>query len=251
LLLNEERRTRALVAKLEHFSKLSAEEKEVLENAISRVEQYAAGEDIVREGQRPESVHLLVAGWAGRYKVVDGSRCIMAYMIPGDLCDIQITLLSRMDHSIGALSACTVATIPRERITSIRDNQKHLDRALSWSTLVDEAILREWLVSLALRPARKRVAHLICEMLIRSRTVGLNEENSFHLPLTQIQIADTMGMTAIHMNRVLQRLRRTGAIIFDSHRMRILDFDRLAIEAEFDPTYLHLEKLPLRRGSAN
>jgi CRP-like cAMP-binding protein len=232
-------RTHSLVQKLEQFTKLSEEERTVLEACVSRIENFDAEQDIVREGDRPDAVHLLLSGWAGRYKILDGVRHIMAYLIPGDLCDIQITLLTTMDHSIGTLSPCTVATIPRDRITSIIDTQKHLARALSWSTLVDEAILREWLVSLALRPAEARMAHLICEMLLRSRAVGLADGDSFQMPLTQIQLSQTLGLSAVHMNRTIQKLRNGGVISFEGVRMTVLDWKRLTAEARFDPTYLH------------
>src|SRR5215207_4764045 len=124
----------------------------------------------------------------------------MAYLIPGDLCDIHVTLLDQMDHSIGALSRCKVAYIPRERMATLMTEHRRLSRALWWSVLVDEATLREWLVTMGQRPADKRIAHFLCEMLLRSRAVGLTEDDSFELPLTQEELDDSMGLTTVHIN---------------------------------------------------
>jgi CRP-like cAMP-binding protein len=116
-----------------------------------------------------------------------------------------------------------------------------LARALTWSMLVDEAILREWLVTLGHRPADKRVVHLICEMMLRSKAVGLTDDDSFDLPLTQEELADTMGITPVHMNRTLQALRRSDLITTRGKRVIVQDAGRLMAFADFNPNYLHQE----------
>jgi CRP-like cAMP-binding protein len=231
---------RPLVRKLEQFEKLSDREKEILEGSVERVQTFGPREDIITQGERPDHVHLLVEGWAGRYKLLpEGDRHIMAYLIPGDLCDVHVTLLRVMDHSIGALSTCKVAFIPRVRIEAIINDHQRLARALWWSTLVDEAVLREWLVTLGQRPANKRVAHLICEMLLRSKAVGLTHDDSFEMPLTQEELGDTMGLSVVHMNRTLQELRRSGLITSEGRRVVVNDVQGLMAFADFDPIYLH------------
>jgi CRP-like cAMP-binding protein len=231
-----------LITKLEQFTKLSDEEKRSVEGAIRDVRQFEARQDIIAEGERPDDVHLLLEGWAGRYKVLpDGGRAIMAYLIPGDVCDIHITLLNEMDHSIGTLSPAKIAFIPREKMDALMRKGDNLSRALMWSTLVDEAILREWLVNLGHRPADKRLAHFICEMMLRSNAVGLTDDDSFDLPLTQEELADTMGVTPVHMNRTLQALRSRNLITTQGKQVIINDVERLMEFADFNPNYLHQE----------
>ena len=240
-----------LIAKLEQFAELSDEDKRLLEDAARDVRRLEARKDIIAEGERPEEVHLLLEGWAARYKVLPGGeRAIMAYLIPGDLCDVHIALLDRMDHSIGTLTPARVAYIPRRTVEALMGRGGDLARALTWSMLVDEAILREWLVTLGHRPADKRVAHLICEMMLRSRAVGLTDDDSFDLPLTQEELADTMGITPVHMNRTLQLLRQDGLITTRGKRVTVNDAGRLMELAGFDPNYLHQQGARARPARA-
>ena len=233
-------RANPLICKLEQFTKFSDSEKRLIEDAISDIVDYAPRQDIISQGDRPEHVHLLLEGWAGRYKLLpEGERQIMAYLIPGDLCDVHVALLRQMDHSIGALSACKVAFIADKAISKMTDDHGRLSKALWWSTLVDEAISREWLVTVARRQADKRVSHLFCEMLLRSKAVGLSSDNSFELPLTQEELGDTIGLSGVHMNRTLQKLRNDGLITSQGKRLVINDLARLMEFADFDPIYLH------------
>jgi CRP-like cAMP-binding protein len=230
-----------LIRKLEQFENLSNDDKIILGDSVRKSTEFAAGHDIISQGERPKDVHLVLEGWAGRYKLLpEGERHIMAYLIPGDLCDVQVALLQQMDHSIGALSRCRIAVIPREKISAIINEHGRLARALWWATLVDEAVLREWLVTRT-RPADKRVAHLICEMLLRAKAVGLTDDDSFELPLTQEELGDTMGLSAVHMNRTLQELRGRNLISSKGKRVVVNDLSGLMSLADFDATYLHQE----------
>lgn len=245
-----------LIRKLEQFTALSEANKRTVMDAIHDVRNFAARDDIIKEGDRPDDVHLMLEGWAGRYKdLPNGERQIMAYLIPGDLCDIHITLLDQMDHSIGALSPSKVAFIPRIVMEAMLGANDGLSRALWWATLVDEAILREWLVSLGQRPADKRIAHLICEMVLRCRAVGLTGDDSFEMPITQEQFADTVGITPVHMNRSLQALRAEGLISTHGRRITVTDLDRLMNYSDFNPNYLHQVRMAtpaaVRRGGGS
>lgn len=227
-------------AKLEQFTPLTAEDKDALRAAVTTIEAFAPRQDIVSEGARPDGVHLLLEGWAGRYKTLeDGARHTMAFLIPGDLCDVQITLLDVMDHSIGALSSCRVATFGRETLATLMGENERLGAALMWATLVDEAILREWLVNLGGRKADRRLAHLLCEMLLRTQAVGQSANGKFEVPLTQEQLADSLGMSPVHVNRTLQDLRARQLIRWEGKHVRIEDVEQLMAFAGFDPTYLH------------
>ena len=229
-----------LVRKLENFTKLSDEQSRDIESAVTEVRDYGPREDIISHGDKPNHVHLMIDGWAGRYKLLpEGDRQIMAFLIPGDLCDVQVALLPAMDHAIAALSPCKVGFIPLPTISALMGRGDALSRALWWSTLMDEATLREWLVTLGRRPADKRVAHLICEMSLRCRAVGLSTDDSFEMPLNQEQLADTMGLSSVHVSRTLQELRNTGLISIERRHIVLKDLKGLMKFADFDPLYLH------------
>jgi CRP-like cAMP-binding protein len=200
-------------------------------------------EYIIREGDRPENVHVILEGFACRYKhLPDGGRQVMAYLVPGDACDLHIAILGEMDHAIGTLTACRVAYLPQKVIEDLTTERPAIARALWWATLVDEAILREWLVGMGRRAADKRLAHLLCELLIRLQAVGQATETSFDFPLTQAELADALGISTVHVNRMVQTLREDGLITLAGKHLEIPEPERLKAFAEFDPSYLHLNK---------
>lgn len=220
---------------------LPREDREWLQSLTGRVEDLTSDQDLIREGDNPETVHLILEGFAARYKMtIDGKRQIFAYLIPGDFCDLHVALLKRMDHSIGTLSPCRVATLLPSTIIEITERRPALARALWMTSLVDEATLREWLLNLGQRPARERIAHLFCEMHVRMRAVGLTTDGSFEFPLTQEELGDTTGLSIVHVNRSLKELREAGLVTMRNDRLIILDVERLKTFAGFDPAYLHL-----------
>ena len=230
-----------LFRKLSYFTDLSEDDARAIDRLCEHQITVEAKRTLIREGERPNDVYLLLEGWGYRYKLLpDGGRHILAYLIPGDLCDIHIFILKTMDHTLGLLSPARVAVIPQELILEVMDTHPRIERALWWATLVDEAVLREWLVNIGQRDAFKRVAHLFCELWMRMRAVGLANEGEFSLPLTQEELGDTMGLTSVHINRVLQRMRADGLIELDKKRLTIADPQQLMKEAEFEPNYLHL-----------
>ncbi|MCV9967806.1 Crp/Fnr family transcriptional regulator [Pararhizobium sp. BT-229] len=231
----------AFIRKLDGFLPLPAEDREWLQSLTGRVEEVTADQDLIREGDNPETVHLILEGFAARYKMtIDGKRQIFAYLIPGDFCDLHVALLKTMDHSIGTLSPCRVATLFPSTIIEIIERRPALARALWISSLVDEATLREWLLNLGQRPARERIAHLFCEMHVRMRAVGLTTDGSFEFPLTQEELGDTTGLSIVHVNRSLKELREAGLVTMRNDRLIIPDVGRLKTFAGFDPAYLHL-----------
>jgi CRP-like cAMP-binding protein len=229
----------ALIAKLKNVSVVSEADAEALRSACRSVHSVEARRDVIRDGDKPEHVHLMVEGWAARYKVLpDGSRQIMAFLIPGDFCDIHITILGEMDHGIVALTPVKVAYVERGDMDALAA-RPDLTRALWWATLVDEAVLRAWIVSLGRRDAYEATAHLFCELHQRMKNVGLVEDDQFDLPLTQEVLADALGLTPVHVNRSLKRLRRDGLIEIQQGSLAICDVQRLRKAAGFDPSYLH------------
>jgi CRP-like cAMP-binding protein len=232
-----------LIRKLERFARLSADDRRALERvAGERVRQLGPREDIIHEGDLPRHVNLILDGHACRYKVLeDGRRQIMAFFVPGDLCDLRVFVLGRMDHSIGTLSPVRLAEIPHDAIMELTDNHPRVTRALWWSALVDAATSREWTVNVGQRTAVERMAHLLCELFVRLRAVGLTRGDACELPMTQPELADALGLSAVHTNRVLQELRADGLIALRNGTLTVPDLEALQAVALFDPNYLHLD----------
>jgi CRP-like cAMP-binding protein len=234
--------TNPLLRKLMNFTQLSDEECSAVNECCNDAREFAAREDVISQGDRTGGVKLLLEGFACRYKVLeDGRRQIVAYFVPGDLCDLRVFILKRMDHSIGAVITSKVATISPENVLRLTNNYPNLTRALWWSTLVEEAVAREWIVNVGQRNALERMAHLFCELLYRFRAVGLNQGNSCTLPLTQVELAETLGLSSVHVNRTLQELRRQKLITLEGGTLTIQDLETLKEVSFFNPDYLHLD----------
>jgi CRP-like cAMP-binding protein len=171
----------------------------------------------------------------------DGSRQITAFLIPGDFCDLHVTILGAMDHSIGTITRSRVAFISRGRMEALMERPA-IARAFWWATLVDEAVLRSWIVNVGRRGAYEAIGHLMCELYVRLRSVGLTSDHCYELPLTQEEIGDALGLTPVHVNRVLQRMRGEGLISLDRGALTIHDYRRLEKASGFNPNYLHIEQ---------
>jgi CRP-like cAMP-binding protein len=209
------------------------------ERRVSRHEQ------IIREGDSPKKVFLILEGWAFRYKTLaDGKRQIVALLLPGDLCDIDVFILERMDHSIQMACDGLVTEIRVSDMLQIVEQRPAVARALWWATLVDEAILREWLANIGAREAFARVAHLFCELFTRATAVGLVQDDQVRVPLTQENIGDLLGLTPVHINRMLRQLRERALMTFDRYNLTVLDFAGLKQAAQFDGGYLHVKSGP-------
>jgi len=234
--------------RIEQRDDLSAEEKLILEEAVDRTAVAPAGSDIVREGDRPTRSTILLEGLAVRYRVLrNGSRQLTSIHVPGDFVDLQSFPLQLMDHSVGALSECSIATIPHTALERIRVGYPHLGWILWRLSLLDAAVHREWIVAMGGMPAVGHLAHLFCEMYLRMKVIGFARDYTFSLPMTQTELAEALGLSPIHVNRVLQELRSNGVIAFDGKTAKILDWDRLVDIGEFDDKHLHLHDGPRTR----
>jgi CRP-like cAMP-binding protein len=235
----------SLYLNLGQHDALSEEEKALLTGAMSVEKYVAAGEDIVSEGTRPGFSTLIIDGLAARYKVLeDGGRQFTSLQVPGDFVDLHAFLLKTMDHGITALSPCHVLAADHGKLKAITEQAPHLTRLLWLDTLVDGAIHREWIVAMGRRSKTSHLAHLICELFVRLQVVKKTRDMSFHLPLSQAQLADVLGLSVVHMNRVIGTLRRMNVINWTNHTIEILDWQRLVGLAEFDPTYLSMTREP-------
>ena len=187
-----------LVRKLEAFGRLTAAERDILERISAPSHLVGARIDLIREGDPPDGVVLIMEGIACRQKHrANGSRQITAYLVPGDACDLDVALLSRMDHTITTLSTCRVVRIPSDVVARLMAEHPAIAKTLRMANLVDEATLREWLVNVGCRSAIERIAHLFCELLVRLQVVGLASEDSYELPVTQLDLADTVGLSLL------------------------------------------------------
>ena len=233
-----------LSRKLEQFIKLSNDDRSIIYRISGeRVRRFGPREDVIREGDAPKDVYLLLSGWACRYKQLeDGRRQIVAFFLPGDLCDLNIFILKEMDHSVGTLTPATFAEIPRHTLEDVVLRHPRVAQGFWWETLVNIAIQREWTVNLGQRSAFERMAHLLCELYIRLRAVGLTKNGGCELPFTQVDLADAMGLSPVHVNRTLQELRGAGLIVLRDKWLEIPDLEAIKSAALFNPNYLHLER---------
>ena len=231
-----------ILRKLQGFGRLDDADAAALAMLEAGTRPVPAGADLICEGDRPEGMIAVIEGFACRYRLREnGARQIMAYLVPGDICDFDSSVLNRIDHAVGTLSNCRVARVAPEAGRDLR-SRPALARSLRTAALVDEAILREWIMNLGRRSAVERLAHLFCELLVRLRAVGLTFGNSYDLPITQLDLADTTGMTSVHVNRSLGELKRAGLIERTGRRLTLCDLPRLMDMAEFRPNYLHRER---------
>ena len=235
----------SLFLRLAQHDVVSDTEKTLLSEALSSVRTFAKGQDLVSAGSRPKQSTLLLNGLAARYKVLEnGARQFTSLQVSGDFVDLHAFLLKTMDHGIVALSPCRVALADHARLRAITESAPHLTRLLWLDTLIDGAIHREWIVAMGRKSKTAHLAHVLCELFVRLRVVELTDGLSFPLPLTQAEMADVMGLSVVHMNRIISALRKLKVVGWVDQTLTILDWEQLQAIAEFDPTYLSLVREP-------
>jgi CRP-like cAMP-binding protein len=236
-----------LLQRLSGLLPLSAEELQALEHCAGSTRLYRSHEELAREGESAVHIGLLVSGFAFRCRVLpDGRRQILSYLIPGDLCDARQLLMAAASHSVSTLTAANVVLFARDEILRLIERLPRIGQALCWVALIEEAIAREWLVNIGQRTALERLAHLLCEIFTRMNSVGLTDRGRCELPLTQVELADSVALSTVHVNRTLQELRRRGLVSLSSGMLEIHDFDALERLAGFNPEYLQPHRQPSR-----
>lgn len=232
-----------LIRKLESIADLTTSERAAVAALPIELRRVPKDADLVVEGSRPSACSVVIEGYAARYKITGaGERQIMSFHMLGDLVDLVSLHLEVMDHSIGSLTPMVVGLIPKEALHEVIREEPGLGSIFWRDTLIDASIFREWLVSVGKRNAHQQVAHVICELLVKMRAVGLVHagDQTFVLPFTQKDLADSQGMSAVHVNRVLQELRSDGLIGGQRNEIIVPDWDRLRAFGDFDPTYLRV-----------
>lgn len=199
---------------------------------------------LIREGDRAPAATMILNGLAYRHKVtVEGARQILSLHIPGDFVDLEGALLTVSDNNVQALTRCEVALIPRAAIIELIDNHARLGHAMWIDTLIDGSIYREWILNVGRRDALVAMCHLLCEFTRRLEVAGMAHREGYDLPMTQEQLADALGITPVHVNRILRDLDERGLIIRDKRFVRVPDWGALRAVAGFNELYLHLDQV--------
>src|ERR1700712_845511 len=232
-----------LIRKLESIATLSAEERQAIQSLPVKTRVLQPRQDIVRDGDKPSQCCLLLSGWACRYEIIgEGRRQIFSFHIAGDIPDLQSLHIGTMDHSLATLTEAVVAFIPHESMRDLTARFPGIAAILWRDTLIDAAIFREWMVGMGPRSAYERIAQFFCELYLKLQAVGLAESYRCPLPITQIDLGDALGLSNVHVNRVLMEMRGKSLITLRGNTLVIEAWDELNRVSEFDPTYLHLEK---------
>ncbi|CAN5487428.1 Crp/Fnr family transcriptional regulator [soil metagenome] len=235
-----------LVEKLSRRDELSGAERQALGALLGPERGVAAGSLIIQPGDRPTHSTFLRSGFCARYSLtVGGDRQLTEINVPGDFVDLHSLMMKQMDHGIVALSDCVIAPAQHGDLRRLTEQHPHLTRLLWLETVIDGAIHRQWLVTMGRQNAASRLAHLICELYLRLEAAGQAADQRFAVPLTQTDLGDVLGLTPVHVNRVMMELRHEALIEWKGAQVTILDWAQLAAFAEFDPTYLRLQRDPV------
>jgi len=236
----------SLVQKLSRRDDLSEDERQALGALLGPERRVAAGSLIIEPGDWTNHSTFLASGFCARYSLtLGGDRQLTEINVPGDFIDLHSLLMKQMDHGIVALSDCVVAPAPHRDLRRLTETHPHLTRLLWLETVIDGAIHRQWLVAMGRQNAASRLAHLICELYLRLEAAGQARDRRFTVPLTQVDLGDILGLTPVHVNRVMMELRHQGLIEWKGAHVAVLDWDQLAAFAEFDPIYLRLRRDPV------
>lgn len=229
-----------MVRRLERRSPLSEADRQALLRLPHTVRKLPAGGHVVRDGDTADYCCLLLSGFAYRYKISGGGgRQIISIHMAAEFVDLQNSFLRVADTSVQTLTEAEVAVIPHTAIQELALGNPAVARALWIDTLIDASIFREWVVNVGRRDSRARVAHLLCEFALRLEAAGLSRSHRYELPMTQEQLADAVGLTSVHVNRVLKQLGEEGLISRDRRTVTIEDWKRLREAGDFNERYLH------------
>jgi CRP-like cAMP-binding protein len=219
---------------------MTAAERAAYMKSLSAPKSIAKNQAIIREGDSATRCAVLLNGFAARSRVQpDGQIQILSFVLPGDICDLQSLILTPSDHSIISVMPCRIAYLPHAILRELITTHPRLGYSFWRETLIDAAIFREWMVNIASRDAYTRLAHLLCEIYTRMAMVGLIEEFRYALPLSQQLLAEATGLTVVHVNRTLKRLKAEGLVTVKPRAVAIHDWQRLAEAGQFDPRYLY------------
>lgn len=218
---------------------MTAAERGLLENMIERTEWIDKSTRLVVRGEECDQSTMLIEGFMLRTLDREGRRHAVSFHVPGDFVDLHAYALTRLDHNLDTLGRVKVGYVPHGALDAVMREKPHLARIFWFSTLLDAAMHREWIITLEQLTAPRRIAHIFAEIGRRLEMVGLGEADGFSTPLTQADLAEMCGATPIHANRAIQELRQSGIANFDRGRVAIPDRAALEDYAGFKPDYLY------------
>lgn len=222
-------------------SKLSGTEQKVVLNLPGRPARVRNRVDIVSPGQTVDQACLVTEGLVARFdQMRSGHRQTTALHLPGEMCDLHSVVQPKASWSITALTDAVVVLVPHKNLWEAALGHPNLAIAFWRDGMAQSAILAKWAGNLGRKNATARLAHLLCEMGLRSESARLGSRTNFDLPMTQEQLADAVGVTAVHVNRTLQVLRKDAGLTFKRPRVGVEDWAHLAELAEFDADFLQL-----------
>jgi len=225
--------------KLGAFVALSDEELAAIERLHGRRKTFAAGRDMVHQGEVNQSAYILASGWACSYKLLSGgTRQIVDFQIPGDFLGLRSVLFRTADHNIEPVTRVEASEVLASDLQDTFSRTPRLATAMLWAASRDEAMVVEHLVGIGRRDAKERTAHFLLELGARLKLVGLGTALGYACPLSQYMLSDALGMSAVHINRVLRELREDGLVTFQQGKVTVHDLDRLVAFADFDKSYL-------------
>jgi len=237
--------TAPLIRKLDSLGRLSADERESVEAMPLVGKELTPGQQIELEGTEPSRCCLVVEGLLRRYSIVsNGNLQTLSIHVPGDIPDLQGLHLRTMDHTLASIGRSKIAMIAHRDILDVLRKAPRLVSLFWRESLVDAAVARAWVKVLGGQDACGRLAHLACELYVRMNVMGLVRDNSYPLPLTQVQLGETIGASVVHVNRILKKMRADGLLEHKEGRLFILNWDDLSEAADFDPGYLNLRDHP-------
>ncbi|RZJ45205.1 MAG: Crp/Fnr family transcriptional regulator [Brevundimonas sp.] len=236
----------SLIDKLGRRDTLSAGETAALEGVLGQARAVPAGAEIVREGDRPDHSTLLRSGFTARYSTLsDGGRQITELNVSGDFIDLHSFIMKQMDHGVVALTDCVIVPAPHAALRRITEEFPHLTRLLWLDTVIDAAIHRQWIASMGRRTGLVHHGQTLVDLADQVGEVRQAADGRFELPLSQAVLADVLGQSTVHVNRLIAELRAMELLSWSQGRIEIMDWDRLAELAEFDPAYLRLLSEPV------
>ncbi|MET3666525.1 Crp/Fnr family transcriptional regulator [Caulobacter sp. 1776] len=235
-----------LIEKMARRDVVTPQERQALAALLGPARTVPAGKLLIEPGDRPGFSTFLVSGLCARFSLTsNGGRQLTEINVAGDFVDLHSLLMRQMDHGVLALADCMIAPATHEDLRRLTEEHPHLTRLLWLETVVDGAIHRQWLVTMGQQDAASRLAHLMCELYRRLEAAGLATDSGFALPMTQADLGDVLGLTQVHVNRVLMELRRRGLLLWKAGQVTIGDWEALAALGQFDPTYLRLIREPV------
>jgi CRP-like cAMP-binding protein len=233
------------IRRLSRFATFTPEEQRLLEEASASTRRFAVSDDLQKLGDPADKVYVILEGLACRHKLLpDGRRQILAYLFAGDMGDTRQLLQAQADFAMCVLWPTETAVLTLSTVQRL-EQQPNIALALARYQLMQQAIMREWLVNVGHRTAFERLGHLVCEIFVRLDAVGLTREHAFELPLTQAELGDTLALSAVHVNRTLMEMRRLRLMTFQNRQVVIHDLLALQSASGFDATYLKGNEKPM------